>query len=423
MKRFAGGLVVLWTVLFLREIDTGAAASGHLLLGAGALFIFAYLSGIASRSVHLPALTGYLLMGIAIGPYGFGLFSKAMVTDLEPAKNMAISLIALSAGSELDWRWVAKRLRQITTILIVQNAALLAGMFLLLLPLIQSMPFALNPGTDRLLFAFFLAAFSVASSPSVAIAIINECKAKGPLAQTVLGVTVLKDVAVIVLFTMAIAIGKKWGASEADPTGLFSTLVREIPGSILAGLLMGLALSAYLKWIGREITLMTIFSCFLIAELGLAFHMEPLLIGMTAGFLLRNRDSHNARILIHGLERLSLPVYCLFFALSGMSLSLLSLANVGLWALLAVLLRALLLWIGTTLGARLSQSEPTVCYYGWRGFVSQAGVTLAMAAIAADHFSWGPTLQAFTVAIVALNEMVGPILFRQALGGAGEIRH
>jgi hypothetical protein len=46
-----------------------------------------------------------------------------------------------------------------------------------------------------------------------------------------------------------------------------------------------------------------------------------------------------------------------------------------------------------------------------------------MAAIAADHFSWGPTLQAFTVAIVALNEMVGPILFRQALGGAGEIRH
>jgi len=43
-------------------------------------------------------------------------------------------------------------------------------------------------------------AILVARSPSSAIAIVNELRAKGPFTQTVLGVTVIMDVVVITLF-------------------------------------------------------------------------------------------------------------------------------------------------------------------------------------------------------------------------------
>ena len=56
------------------------------------------------------------------------------------------------------------------------------------------------------------------------------------------------------------------------------------------------------------------------------------------------------------------------------------------------------------------------------GLVSQAGVTLGLAIIVATEFpGWGVRLQALIVALIAMHEMVGPILFRAALLRAGEV--
>ena len=46
----------------------------------------------------------------------------------------------------------------------------------------------------------------VANSPATTVAVINEMRARGPFTDTVLGVTVLKDVAVLVLFTLPLTI-------------------------------------------------------------------------------------------------------------------------------------------------------------------------------------------------------------------------
>ena len=45
---------------------------------------------------------------------------------------------------------------------------------------------------------------SIARSPSSAIAVVAEQRADGPFTQTVLGVTMVTDVVVVVLFTAAI---------------------------------------------------------------------------------------------------------------------------------------------------------------------------------------------------------------------------
>jgi hypothetical protein len=54
--------------------------------------------------------------------------------------------------------------------------------------------------------------------------------------------------------------------------------------------------------------------------------------------------------------------------------------------------------------------------------VSQAGVTLGLTLLVATEFpKWGAAVQTLVVALIALHQLAGPVLFRAALSGAGEI--
>jgi len=127
--------------------------------------------------------------------------------------------------------------------------------------------------------------------------------------------------------------------------------------------------------------------------------------------------------LIKGIERLSLPVYALFFASAGAKVDVGALATLWPFALLLSVSRAAFVWAGTALGAKLSNAEPAVRRYAWFGFISQAGVTLALSTIVARTFpSWGGEVQALIIAMIAIHELVGPIGFQFALRRAGEVR-
>jgi hypothetical protein len=55
------------------------------------------------------------------------------------------------------------------------------------------------------------------------------------------------------------------------------------------------------------------------------------------------------------------------------------------------------------------------------GLVSQAGVAIGLAAIVADAYPVrGAALRGLLLALIAVNETAGPILFRRALQSAGE---
>jgi hypothetical protein len=59
--------------------------------------------------------------------------------------------------------------------------------------------------------------------------------------------------------------------------------------------------------------------------------------------------------------------------------------------------------------------------WAWSGLVSQAGLALGLSAIIAREFpSFGVQFRALAIAAVAINEMVGPILFKLALDRSGE---
>ncbi len=416
--------LALLTLMALRWTTLGATAAGResTTIALGFMLIAAFVGGKVAARVKLPRITGYLLVGLVVGPYVTGLLTKDMLVAAKAVEGLAVALIALTAGGEIRVGWVRQHARSLAQITFTELFVVAAGVLVAVWLARSLLPFMPVDDPSRgLIIAMVFGAIAVANSPTVTIAVIAESRADGPLARTVLGVTILKDVAVIVLFAVALAVAKNaLGEGGGEPLAL--TLARELGGSVLAGVAFGVVISAFLQRVGRDIPVFVLAMCFAIWQTASVLHLETLLVALTAGFWVENFSKAEGEHLIKAIERLSLPVYALFFAAAGAKVNLELLATLWPFAVMLVAVRAACVWAGSTLGAKLARAEPVVVRYAWLGFISQAGVTLALSTIVARTFpSWGVEIQAMIIAMIAIHELVGPVGFQLALKWAGEV--
>jgi Kef-type K+ transport system membrane component KefB len=238
-----------------------------------------------------------------------------------------------------------------------------------------------------------------------------------------LAVVVLADLVLILGFTLAMQLMRYVsGAAAGDEVGVLPFLVWDIFGSFAFGAVVGAAFAFYLRHIGRELTLVLLALCVLVSAGGHAFHFEPLLAALAAGLVVENIAPPQGDAMKHAVERGALPVLVIFFAAAGASLQVDALAQIGALAVGLALVRGFAIWFGTGLGARRAGLAHTSSSMVWMALVSQAGVTLGLTIIVATEFpGWGTQVQTLVVAMIALHELAGPILFRTALVRAGEV--
>ena len=411
--------------LLLREALTLVAGNAtRATIAVGFLLLSAVVAGRLASGFGLPRITGYILIGLLVGPEVLGIVSAEDVAGLKLIDDIAISLIALSAGGELRMSMLRDRGRSMGGIMVAEMVlvfVVIGGGVLLvadLLPITQGRPFS-----TVLVIALVFGSIAIANSPSVAIAVINDTASDGPVSSTILGVTVLKDVAVILLFAIALAVARTaLGSGTGFESEFFLGLGMEIGGSILAGVISGVIIAALLRTVQAHVVLFALAIAFVNAYVAQLLHLEVLLLSLVAGFFLENISPVHGDPFVHALERNALPVYALFFALAGAGLHLGELAT--LWPFVAafVVARAAAVFAGTWIGARVTGAEPEVRRYAWLGFISQAGVTLGMVVIAARSFpEWGAELQTLFVTMVAIHELIGPVLLQKGLEKAGEV--
>lgn len=390
-------------------------------LAAGFLLLAALLAGDLFKQLGLPKLTGYLATGILAGPYVLGLVSPTMLVDLRIFNGVAIALIALTAGSEMDFRALRPLMRGILWI----SAFAILGTMLVMTGtsyfLRDLLPFADGlTSVQMLALAGVLGVTLSSQSPAVVVALRTEMEADGPMSRTVLGVVVFADIIVIVLFAIVTGIARPVidaGASAGMPIG---SLMWEVFGSLGVGVLIGLFVMAYLKMAPGTGALFVVVTGFLTAEIGERVHLDPLLVALSAGVVVRNFSSLGDR-LHHAIESASLPVYVCFFAVSGATIHLDALAHVGLVAGLLVLIRGVSFLSGARLGAGIARSEDAVRKFAGFGLLPQAGLALALALLFARNFpSFGEEASALVFGVVALNELIAPVLYRWALIRSGE---
>jgi Kef-type K+ transport system membrane component KefB len=391
-------------------------------LAIGFALIAAALAGSLVRRFGLPRVTGYLLFGVICGPYVLNIITSPMARELQLINGMAVVLIAFIAGLEINFARLRPELHTIlrfgTTAILLLYTGLLAFTWTAW-PWLGIAP-ALE-GIQRVAAAALLAAVVASFSPTVTIALIAESRARGPLSQATLTLVILGDLVLILLFGLLMQLGR-YAFGGADEVGLFASVSWEVFGSFAFGAAAGGLFALYLRHVGRELTVVLLAFCAFVATTGRSWHLEPLLAALAAGMVVENIAPPRGDRLKDAIERGALPVLVVFFAAAGASLQMDALAVIGLVALGVSIVRLLLIR-GATYAAGAYAGVPAVISgHIWMGLVSQAGVTLGLTLIIAAEFpTWGSQLQTLAVALIAIHELVGPVLFRSALARTGEI--
>jgi Kef-type K+ transport system membrane component KefB len=107
--------------------------------------------------------------------------------------------------------------------------------------------------------------------------------------------------------------------------------------------MVGVGFAFYLRLVGREITVVMVAVCVLLAGLGRLLHFEIVLASLAAGLVVENIAPPQGDAMKHAVERGALPILVIFFVAAGASLQLEALAEVGAVALALALLRTVLL--------------------------------------------------------------------------------
>jgi Kef-type K+ transport system membrane component KefB len=370
----------------------------------------------------LPHLSGYLLAGIVGGPHVLHLVDHETVVQLLPVNTLALALIALAGGVELRIEMLRSVAKSLTYASLIQTFVVLLGMGGLFLLLARFIPFAQNLETRPLLgVALLWGALSVTRSPSACMGILSQTRAKGPLATFSLGFIMLSDVVVVMMIATAIMLARPLitpGASISIDD--FNVLGHEILGSISMGTTLGLILAIYLRLVGGQLILVLLALGFGVTA-GLKYvHVDPLLTFLTAGFVVQNLSNQGPKLL-HAVEQMGSVVFVLFFATAGAELDVPLLKQLWPIALALCAGRALFTYVAAQLSSRLANDPPAVRKWGWSSLVSQAGLALGLGVVVKNSFpSVGDGFGSLVIAAVAINEMIGPVLFKMALDKTGE---
>jgi Kef-type K+ transport system membrane component KefB len=425
IRRIAALIVVLAVeTLVQRAVPEGGVPGGSVALAIGFVLVAAVLTADFAELVSLPRVTGYMALGLLCGPYVGSLITRTMATDLAVFNGLAVVLIAFMAGLEINVMSLRSRLGTVLRL----GAVTLAVMYVVILaalyaawPWLTIAPEA--PTLTRLAIAVVLTVMLISFSPTVTIAVIAESRARGPFTELVLTLVVLTDLALILAFTLAMQFaGWTLGATGHDDVGLAAHLAWEIFGSLAFGAAIGSLFALYLRFVGRELTLALLGLCGAIAVVAGRMSFEPLLTALAAGLVVENIAPPRGDALRIAVEKGALPVLVVFFAAAGASLQIDALAELGVVAVAIALLRAIMVRVGTAAAAKASGVDPEHGGLVWMGLISQAGVTLGLTSIVAARYpDWGGRIQTLVVAIIAIHQVIGPVLFRAALAKMNEI--
>ena len=408
-----------------------------LVIGFGLICIASERVGLWGRRSKLPLITGFLATGILAGPYVLGLVTLDTVRALGFVDQVSLAVIAFAAGNELYLKELRSRMRAILTISAVQllTTGVLGGLAVFLLA--DFVPFlAPLPTMARVAVALLAGAILVARSPSSAIAIVNELRARGPFTKTMLGITMLMDIAVIVVFACCFSVAQSLLSGTPLSAGSIGLLGVELLVSVGTGAAIGWLMHQFLGHAANgtlrdAVVLVLGYAVFAGADevrhlamdqWGAHFHPEPLLICMVASFVVTNY-TNSRQGLTHLLHRLSPPIYVLFFTLTGASLELHVLPTTWHIALGLCAVRLAGIWLGNGLGGRLCDEPALHNRLGWMAHATQAGVALGLAKNVATAFpTWGGQFATTIVALIVVNQVIGPPMLKWVIAKVGEDR-
>lgn len=389
-----------------------------------------------AKLINLPAVTAYLVAGILIGPcvlgrlgvVGFGFTSFSAIEGFTILSDAALGFIAFSIGNEFRLADLKKIGKQATVVATIQ--ALMAT--LVVDAVLIACYFLFWKDSISVAACITLGAIASATAPAATLMVVRQYKAKGPVTKMLLPVVALDDALGLMIFAISFGIAKALALGEADLISILVNPLIEIVLSLLLGALMGAIFSQVEKMfhsrskrlaISVTFVLLTVAISMIEIHLGkVTLSFSTLLVCMMLGTVFCNMCDFSEELMRHS-ERWATPLLVLFFVLSGAELDFAVLASgtVVLIGIAYILSRSAGKIVGSTLGAELMHTEPTIKKFLGITLLPQAGVALGMSLEAKSLGADGDLIRNIVLFGVLIYELIGPSLTRMSLLKAGEI--
>ena len=414
----------------------------NVVFGIAALIVLALIGGKLMEQIRFPKVTGYILIGILIGPSVLGVLSHDMVEKFTLIRQVAIGFIGYTIGLELKFRKLKKTGKQVTIITLTQ--AFTTAVFVILA---VGSYLTVTDGEYIWTYALILGAIATATAPGPIVAVVKNFRTKGPVTDVLLPLVALDDAIGIMLFAMMLSLGTTLlGISgTVSAAAMIIDPLLEIIISILIGLILGYILSFIVKKFNREsdsmllmMTLGVIFAGIGIGQVPIimnffglhqTIYLSAILLPMTIGVVLTNQiDDAFEKRLTKNTDLFSAPILLGFFTLAGAELDLSALITVGIVGLIYIIFRVFGKILGAYTGAKISHAPPTVTKYLGYTLIPQAGVAIDMALTTELRFKElvgfemiGTNIMTIVLAATVIYEVLGLVVVKSALSRAGEI--
>lgn len=395
----------------------------NLVLALGLILTAGLFGSRLLRRLRLPSVTGYIIVGLVLGPSVGGVIPAETVAQLDILTSITLAVVAYLIGGSLRLDSLRGLGGSVLWVTFLQSIGAWALVTVLLsiavgrvLPDVSFREFAFP-------LAFVVGAISSATAPAATMAIVREEKAKGPLTTTLLAVVALDDGVAVFAFAIALGVCAPLvvpGAVVTTGTVLWGPLWH-----IVASMGIGAALTPviivgtrYMR--GRDMHMALVFGTVMLCAglcvwLDLSLIMANMMLGFVGVNVVRRSDEPSV------LGEMETILYTLFFVLAGLHFDLAVLETAGLLALVIVLARCVGKYSGTALGAALARAPEAIRKYLGLALLPKAGVTVGLALLAAAEFpTFGDLMMNAILASTILNEIIAPPLTRYAIIKSGE---
>lgn len=388
-----------------------------------------------AKMFKLPAVTGYLIAGILVGPYvlgqlgieGLGFTTHESVQALVLLSDVALGFIAFAIGNEFRLSQLKKTGKQATVIGIFQAViatlcvdAALIGLYFVI------------GGKLTLPVAITLGAIASATAPAATLMVVRQYKAEGKLTDLLLPIVALDDAVGLIIFAVSFGVAKALQNGKADLISIIVNPLVEIVFSIILGAVMGVLFSLaekYFKSNSKRLSLAVTSVILTVALSKLHFEIgpveigfSPLLVCMMLGTVFCNMCDFSAEIM-EKTDKWTAPLFIIFFVLSGAELELSVFADVMiiLIGVVYIIARSIGKYFGARLSAGFVNCDDNIKKYLGITLLPQAGVALGMSVTAMSLGSDGQTIRNIVLFGVLIYELFGPMLTKIALTKAGDI--
>ncbi len=384
------------------------------------------LGGRLASLCRIPRVTGYLLVGLVIGPSftrltGLPRLASAQgLADLRLISDVALALIMMNIGGQFRiehlrrWRHriVLFSLGEIGSTFVAVAAAVLG----VNLAFLQKTVPGLTLFQTSVAFAVLLGVIAVATAPAATLMVIREYEAEGPVTSTVLTLVGLNNLFSVLAFTVAAHLLIR--PAEGLTPLLFRMGVPIALGGAIGFLLALWTQRLELSSEHKIVLLGGVTACTVLARnLG----VDPLLSNLVLGMVLANSSPRWHR-LVEALRQIDYPLYVAFFVLAGANLHLETLGHIGLLGLAYVVARGVGKGLGAYLGARAGQFNERMQTCVGFTLLAQAGVAIGLAGSLARQWpEGGHLMETVVLGAVVVFELVGPLAVRYGLVRAGEV--